>query len=216
MRGADIHAYYQRGTNWPLVGQSDLGFFYVQLSRGAGPLARVVDGVTYTPDSQCDGVHSIGRLLGGYHFATRDASPETQAAVFASQVRRFGAYGLPPALDLEDPFGPADPDTIPFGKRFLRALRSQGFPMVAIYGNAYFLSKIQPHTWGVPGLVNWAADYAVDAAGKPAPLRYFTGPLDIRQYSSTGQVPGMGTGFCDLNESDLAFLRFTVTPYGQG
>lgn len=215
-RGVDLHCVYQRVIDWPTVARSDLAFFYVQLSKGRAALAREHEGVLYTPDAQCEGVHSLGRLLGGYHYATREASPEWQAALLASQVRRFGAFGLPPALDLEEPFGPDDPDTIDFGRRFLIALLQHGFSLVALYGNAFFLSKIKPETWGVPGVVSWAADYGVDAAGKPVPLRYYTGPVDIRQYSSKGQVDGIGPGFVDLNQSDLAFLRFAAAPLGQG
>jgi lysozyme len=215
-RGVDLHAVYQRTIDWPRVAQSDLVFFYVQVSRGAGVLEREFEGKLYTPDSQCEGVHSIGRLLGGYHYATRDASPERQAALLANQVRKFGAYGLPPALDLEKPFAPDDPDTVDFGRRFLTALRQHGFGQVTIYSNAFLLGKVKPDTWGVPGLVIWAADYATDAKGDPAPLRYFTGPVDIRQYSSTTRIDGIGPEFVDMNRSDLAFLRFAAAPTRQG
>ena len=215
-RGADLHAVYQRAIDWPIVARSDLAFFYVQVSRGAGPLAREFEGTVYTPDAQCQGVHSIGRRLGAYHYATREAPPEIQAAVLAAQVRKFGAFGLPPALDLEKPFASTDPDTVDFGRRFLLALRAHGFSQVTLYGNAYFLSQIKPEDWGVPGLVFWVGDYAADAAGKPAPLRYFTGPVDIRQVSSTVKIPGIGPEFVDLNQSDFAFLRFSAAPVGQG
>jgi GH25 family lysozyme M1 (1,4-beta-N-acetylmuramidase) len=207
-RGIDIHPIYQREIDWPQVRSTNLvDFAYVQVSRGGSLFKQDFEGKTYTSDKQVLGAFEIGLKLGGYHFALNDVPPELQAATFATEVYKFGLLGLPPMLDLEKPFVHDDPWTVTFGKRFLSALIQQGFPQVCIYGNAFFLSKIRPHEWGVPGLVIWGADYAM-TDDVPNPIRYYDGPLDIRQYSSQGKIAGIGPGFVDLNYSDLAFLRF--------
>ncbi len=199
--GADLHAVYQREIDWPKVATSDLEFFWVQLSRGGGPLRRTVDGVLLTPDAQCDGVHTIGRKLGGYHFATMAPSPERQAAFLAAEVRRQGAFGLPPALDLEAEFNEQTlPESRVFAQRFIRAMAQQGFPRIALYSNAYFLSKLAPQNFDVDDLVIWAADY-----GTTEQVRFYPGPVHVRQFTKTGHVEGI-TGYVDLNRSDLAFL----------
>lgn len=209
VKGADLHCYYQRSIDWTEVGKSDLQFFYVQISRGGEILLVTRDGMTYSPGSQIEGVRKIRRLLGGYHFCTDDYSPELQAAVFAGELRRWGALDLPPVMDLENPFTADDPWTVEFGARFLRAMRQQGFGQVGIYGNAYFLSKIRPLAWDVPDLVVWVADYGPknDPASTPE-LRYYSDAYDIRQYTSKAIVPGIGPSYVDLNRSDLTFLRF--------
>jgi GH25 family lysozyme M1 (1,4-beta-N-acetylmuramidase) len=207
--GVDMHPVYQRACDWPTIDESNVDFFIVQLSKGGRPLAQDFEGVTYTPDAIVRGVRSLHgrRKLGGYHFALNDVSPENQAAVFAQELQRHGALDMPPFLDLEKPFTYDDPWTIEFGKRFLLGLKRQGFPLVGIYGNAFFLSSIKPHQWGIPGLLVWGADYAM-TDGVPNPLRYYDGPLDIRQYYNKGKIPGIGPEFVDLNRSDLGFLRF--------
>lgn len=210
-RGADLHCYYQREISWSTVDQSDLKFFIVQISRGDAPLSRVVDGKRYVPDSQIAGVRQIDRMLGGYHFCVKDlGSPEQQAAVFAGELRRWCALDVPPMFDVEGPggFAPEEIDTAQFIFRFYRAMVQLGFPTVGLYSNAYFLSRIGLDLRKMRGLLVWGADYQVDAQGDPLPIRYYDGPVDVRQYSSKGQIPGIGPEFVDLNRSDLGFLRF--------
>lgn len=210
--GADLHCYYQRNIDWPMVAQTDLKFFYVQISRGNAPLVRVVDGVTYTPGSQIAGVRSIDRMLGGYHFCTVDSSPEQQAAVFAGQLRMYCALDIPPMFDVESTggFDGSAPAAHEFIVRFYNAMRRLGFPVMGVYSNAYFLSQVDadPVVLNKEGLLVWAADYAANSDGTPAPLRYYTGPVDIRQFSNKGNVAGIGPGFVDLNQSDMGFMRF--------
>jgi lysozyme len=210
-RGVDMHPVYQRECDWPTIGKSDLDYFIVQISRGETPVKILFENEYYTSDSIVRGVRSLpGRKkLGGYHFALNTAPPEIEAAVFAQELYRHGALDLPPMLDLEKPFTYADPWTVEFGKRFLLALKRHGFPLVGIYSSAYFLSQVKPHEWGIPGLLVWGADYAA-TAGVPNPIRYYDGPLDIRQYSSQGKIEGIGPGFVDLNQSDLGFMRFAA------
>lgn len=214
-RGADLHCYYQRQIDWNQVNATELMFFIVQISRGSAPLTRAVDGVTYTPESQVDGVRSIARMLGGYHFClAHDKSPERQAATFSAELHRWGALDFPPFFDVETSgeFVIEDPQTGMFCQRFAREMRRQGFRHVGIYSNAYALSKLGMERWEIPGLLVWAADYGtLNDPTKPVPdLRYYTGPHDIRQYSSKGTISGIGPGYVDLNQTDLGFLRFTA------
>lgn len=210
-KGADLHCYYQRNIDWSKVAESNLEFFIVQISRGSDPLVKMVDGVQYRPDSQISGVRSIGRMLGGYHFCTATGgSPEEQAATFAGELRRWCALDIPPMFDVEGSggFDPRDLSTHQFVMRFYRAMGLLGFPMMGIYSNAYFLQNLDMELHTIPGLLVWAADYATLIDGTPAPLRFYDGPCDVRQYSSKGRIEGIGPEFVDLDHSDLGFTRF--------
>ena len=190
-KGIDIYR-YQTVTNWQAVKNSGVGYIWVKLTDGAGP--AVVRG-----DKQVAGSKSVGIPVGGYHFCQSDGgTPERQADVFIAEVRRLGATGLVPMLDLEDnPPGSGRPD-IPdsqkraWGIRFCRRVLELGF-RPGVYVNNSVAKLTRPDGWGIPGLVIWIARYGAkpDAAA---------GRYDVHQYSSTGSVPGI-TGSVDMNES---------------
>lgn len=188
--GIDIYR-YQTVTNWTTVkNTAGVKWVYVKPTDGNGP--AVVRG-----DSQVKGAKSVGLPVGGYHYA-QFGDPVAQANVFLGEVRRLGAAGLPPALDLESPFS-ANATAKDFGIRFCRRIAEAGY-RPAVYMNSSMASSLRPDQWGIPNLVIWIADYGVNNGVRNPDLRPYTGRADIHQYTSVGRVAGI-TGSVDLNES---------------
>jgi GH25 family lysozyme M1 (1,4-beta-N-acetylmuramidase) len=187
--GIDIYR-YQTVTDWNAVKRHGVSFVYVKGTDGGGP--AIVRG-----DAQVRGAQSVGIPVGLYHYAQLSPSPEVQADVLTGEVRRLGALGLPPALDLEDPHRPGAAAR-DFVFRFLTRLRANGFDSVTLYANTSMLNGITADTIGVPNTVIWAAAYGPND-GRRHPLNY-RGRVNIHQYTSVGGIPGI-SGQVDLNES---------------
>lgn len=200
MLGIDIHPYYQRFIHWPTVANGPVRYVWVKVSDGGTRYLKTVDKITYRPDGQVAGARSVGLPVGGYHYAQFSPSPAAQADVLTTEVRRVGALGLPPALDLEAPFVPGA-GAREFAISFLKRLRANGFGRVAIYANTSMLANIRPDAWNIPNLLIWAADYGANNGGRNPDLRPYTGRADVHQYTSRGQLAGIGPEFVDLNES---------------
>lgn len=175
---------YQAVNDWNAVKGYGVEAVWVKLTDGGGPAyAR--------GDRQVQGAQSVGIPVGGYHFAQPSPSPEVQADTFTAELRRLGATGIPPALDIEAPFLP-NSQARDFAHAFLRRMNRNGFDRLAVYMNQSFAQSLKPHTWNFPGLVKWIARY-----GNTPSV-----PYDVHQYSETGRVPGI-TGNVDLNDSTV-------------
>lgn len=192
MIGADIYR-YQTVADWAALARN-VDFLWVKGTDGGG-LAQspATDRVRQA--------HTHGIPVGLYHFAQSTPSPQRQADILAAEVDRLDAYGVAPALDLEDPFvpGPAARD---FAIAFLRRLVDHHrIPRVAIYGNATMLQAIRPDTWGIPDLVIWCARYVTADIGREhTTLAPYTGRVDVHQYTQRGRLPGI-VGHVDLNRA---------------
>lgn len=194
--GIDIYR-YQTVTDWQAVKRHGVTFIYVKGSDGGAP-------AVVRATAQVRGAQSVGIPVGLYHYAQLTPSPEAQADVLTAEVQRLGATGLPPALDLEDPFHP-DGVARDFARRFLNRLRANGFDSITLYANTSMLNGITADTLGVPNTVIWAAAYGAND-GRRRPLSY-RGRVNIHQFTSVGIVPGI-SGRVDLNES--------LTPFALG
>ncbi|HWD82812.1 MAG TPA: GH25 family lysozyme [Kribbella sp.] len=191
--GVDIYRKFQTVTSWPAVKQAGVTFVYVKLSDGGGMPAGG------RGDAEVAGAKSVDIPVGGYHFVQANPGPTVQADVLLGEVRRLGATGCVPMLDLEDnPAGsglPNIPDSqkAAFGKAFCNRIAAQGL-RPGVYMNNALAKLLRPDNWGVPGLVIWIARYGAkpDAAA---------GRYDIHQYSSSGSIPGISAGGVDLDES---------------
>lgn len=188
--GIDIYQKYQTVTDWAKVKGSGVTFVYIKGTDGGG-LAPV------RADTYVKGVKGIGLPVGLYHYAELTPSPEAQADVLTAEVRRLGASGMPPALDLESPFAPNSAARA-FAQRFLNRLRANGFSTVVLYANTSMLTGINADTLGVPGVKIWAANYGANDGTRHT--YSYKGHVDIHQYTSAGRVPGI-TGSIDMNES---------------
>jgi hypothetical protein len=89
--------------------------------------------------------------------------PETQAEVLLGEVRRLGATGVAPMLDLEAPFHP-DGAARNFGLAFCRHVAAAGF-RPAVYMSASFASALRPDQDRRPRLAGDNAE--VPASGSP-------------------------------------------------
>ena len=193
-RGTDLHPFYQRGLRWDQV--TDLAFAWVKVSDGGAPYTRTEGGVTYRPDTHVAGAKSRGIPVGGYHYAQPTLGPEKQADVLLAEVRRIGATGVAPMLDLEAPFRP-DTAARDFGTAFCRRVAAAGV-RPAVYMSASFAAALRPDQWDVPGLVIVIARYGARPEA-PGSGRY-SGRYDVHQYTSGGSLPG-SAGAVDFDES---------------
>lgn len=190
MRGVDIYR-YQTVTSYAELARQ-VGFVWVKLTDGKAP--AVVRG-----DAQVNGCRAVGLPTGGYHYA-QPGNPEQQASVFLGELRRLDALDIAAALDLEDPFTPNN-QAREFGIRFCRAIAAAGV-RPAVYMSASWAGVLRPDTWDIPGLVIWIAAYgANNGTRNPAAVtRYYTGRMDVHQYTSAGTIPGI-RGLVDVNEA---------------
>lgn len=190
MLGIDLYQRYNLVTDWRLVAGDGVRDAYIKLSDGGGPAA--VRG-----DAYIAGARAAGIAVGGYHYMQASPSPETQAAVFAAELTRLRALDIAPALDLEENSIPAG-SRVDYGRRFLLHLQGLlNLSKVGVYSSASWFAALKPSTWGVPGLVDWVAQYGVND-GREHAITYSVGHVDVHQYSSTGHVPGIG-GSVDLD-----------------
>jgi GH25 family lysozyme M1 (1,4-beta-N-acetylmuramidase) len=193
-RGTDVHPFYQRGLQWDEA--SDLAFAWVKVSDGSAPYTRTEGGVVYRPDTHVAGAKARGIPVGGYHYAQLRPGPERQADVLLGEVRRLGATGVVPMLDLEVPFRP-DAAAGDFGIAFCHRVAEAGF-RPAVYMSASFAGALRPDRWDVPGLVIVIARFGARPEA-PGPGQY-PGRYDVHQYTSGGSLPG-SAGLVDFDES---------------
>ncbi|WP_414939263.1 glycoside hydrolase family 25 protein [Amycolatopsis sp. cmx-11-51] len=193
--GIDVYSRFQSVTDWQAVKNHGVSYVFVKLTDGGG----LPNGGRNTGDALVAGARSVGIPVGGYHFAQESPSPEAQAGVLIAEVRRLGATGCVPMLDLEDnPPGSGAPN-IPDGRkrdfsiRFCNRVAGHGF-RPGVYMNNSLAKMLRPDQFGVPDLVIWIARYGArpDAAA---------GRYDVHQYSDAGQIPGIRASSVDLNES---------------
>jgi GH25 family lysozyme M1 (1,4-beta-N-acetylmuramidase) len=200
--GIDIYDRYQDITNAVALRDSPYDFAYVKGTDGGGP-------ANVRPDAFVNQLKAIGLPVGLYHYAQLSPSPEAQADVLTAAVRRTGATGLPPALDLEDPH-PATFASRPFAERFLLRLVRNGYRQVTLYANTSMLNGIR--AWELHDVIRraggellvWAANYGNNdgayTASDATRLRgAYPHPVWVHQYSSTVAVPGV-SGRVDGNK----------------
>lgn len=208
--GADISPRYQRSFDWSTVDYSDdpsrgLRFCWVKVSDGGAPYRFTEGGRTYTPDAHYAGARSRGIPVGGYHYAQLSPTPEAQADVFVAELRRLGAQGITPMLDLESPFVP-DAAAKSFGIRFCNRVAALGF-RPAVYMSAAFARVVRPDTWVIPGLVIVIARYgAVPEAGGT-----YTGRYDVHQFADNGTRGRVNVDLDDSRNNYLITGGFTVS-----
>lgn len=203
MLGVDLFDRYQDVTDWRRVRDAGVRFCIIKATDGAGR-------ATAPADVFVRGARTVGIPVGLYHYAQLTPTPEAQAAVLAGEVRRLAPLQLPPALDLEGDFHPRSTDSAlvraqkvaratDFARRFLLTLGAAGHPRTMLYANTSFLAQLRPETWGIPGLLIWAADYGPNDGTRHPDLSPYTGPVAIHQYTDRGTVPGVVSGGVDLN-----------------
>lgn len=183
-RGIDV-SNHQAAVNFRAVRAAGYRFAYVKATEGEG----FVD--TLLP-AHVAAARAAGVKVGAYHFL-RPRPGRTggaEADDFVRQLRAVAPLDLRPACDVEvTSLSPAATEI--YVEQFLDAVQAATGDRPLIYTYPYFI-----HPWRSAheaGL--WIADYR----GRKAPE--IPGPWPrwlIWQYSSSGQVPGVG-GHCDVN-----------------
>ncbi|HET6291028.1 MAG TPA: glycoside hydrolase family 25 protein [Amycolatopsis sp.] len=209
--GIDVYSRFQTVTDWAAVKSHGVTFAYVKLTDGAG----LPNGGRNTGAALVTGARAAGIPVGGYHFVQANPTPEAQADLFVAELRRLGATGCAPMLDLEDnPPGSKAPN-IPdsrkrdFGIRFCKRVAAHGY-RPGVYMNNALAKMLRPDGWGIPDLVIWIARYG----RKPDAT---AGRYDLHQYTDAGHVPGIRASSVDLNESYTdAHLTAGARPGGNG
>jgi GH25 family lysozyme M1 (1,4-beta-N-acetylmuramidase) len=202
--GMDISPRYQRGINWSNVDYSDDGtrgvrYCWVKVSDGGASYSWFDSlGVRYDAGRPVAGAKSRGIPVGGYHYAQLSPSPETQADLLVGEVRRWGALGVAPMLDLEAPFKP-DGFAKDFGIRFCKRVAAAGL-RPAVYMSASDARILRPDQWGIPGLVIVIARYG-GVPEAPGSGQYL-GRYDVHQYSSSGTRGGVNVDLDDSRNSN--------------
>lgn len=208
--GIDISPRYQKNIDWSGIDNSDhtargVRYCWVKVSDGANPYTWGIGGTRVDAGRPVAGAKSRGIPVGGYHYAQPSPSPETQADLLVHEVRRWGALGVAPLLDLEAPFTP-DAFAKDFGIRFCRRVAAAGL-RPAVYMSAAFARALRPDTWDIPGLVIVIARYG-GLPEAPGGAQY-TGRYDVHQFSSSGTRGGVSV---DLDDSRNNNHLTAVTP----
>nr|WP_052479013.1 GH25 family lysozyme [Kibdelosporangium sp. MJ126-NF4]CEL21634.1 Lyzozyme M1 (1,4-beta-N-acetylmuramidase) [Kibdelosporangium sp. MJ126-NF4]CTQ92415.1 Lyzozyme M1 (1,4-beta-N-acetylmuramidase) (EC 3.2.1.17) [Kibdelosporangium sp. MJ126-NF4] len=184
-RGIDIYR-YQTVTDWNAVRNSGVEFVWVKLSDGFGP--AIVRG-----DRHVGGAKSVGIPVGGYHFAQK-GDPARQAHVFLGEINRLGAWGIVPALDIENTgvqWGGQEAHDFSVG--FLAELRRFS-ARVALYSNTSQLRSMRAAEIAakVPGTVIWEANYGNNNGQQHGlPSNAWDPYRGAHQFTSVGRVPGI-------------------------
>ncbi|ONI85286.1 hypothetical protein ALI144C_13340 [Actinosynnema sp. ALI-1.44] len=193
-RGIDIYR-YQTVTDWNAVRNSGVQFVWVKLSDGFGP--AIVRG-----DRHVGGAKSVGIPVGGYHFAQK-GDPPRQARVFLGELNRLGAFGIVPALDIENTgVSWGGQEAHDFSVAFLSELRRH-VSRVALYANTSELRAMRAAevVAKVPGTVVWEANYGNNNGQQHAlPPNAWAPHRCAHQFTSVGRVPGIIEN-TDINES---------------
>jgi GH25 family lysozyme M1 (1,4-beta-N-acetylmuramidase) len=194
----DLYGQYNTVTDWAALAKAVDGA-YLKYSDGGGGARTPAD--AYVANCRAHGI-----LWGGYHFA-EPGDPALQAEVFVGACQRLGGE-LAPALDLESG-GIPDAARPWFANTFLQRVH-RNFPVVVLYASTSWLATLKPENWGYRWLRIWAAEYGTNT-GTRQDIRHYTGQVDLHQYTSFGQIPGV-TGHVDLDHTDnLPALRLAAT-----
>lgn len=200
-KGIDIYR-YQTVTDWRKVRDSGVAFVWVKLTDGLGP--AIVKG-----DTHCRGAKSVGIPVGGYHFAQK-GNPRSQARVFIGELNRLQAWGIIPALDIENNTGLSwtGDEAHNFAMEFLTELRTVA-PRVALYANTSELKAMRANDLRIDGLVIWEANYGSNNGTRNSlPANAWAPKRGVHQFTSKGRVPGINEN-TDINESfvDLRLVQ---------
>lgn len=192
MLGLDVSRHQPSAAiNWA-VWKRTVGFIWVKGTDGTGRAP------VEWADRKVRDAKAAGIPVGLYGYAQL-GSPEAQADALYEECVRLNAFGIMPALDLEDPH-PATAASRPFAVRFLQRLKARGITRPVLYGNKSMLNAINAESirTEVSGTIIWLAEYGANN-GTRRPQTY-RGHVDVHQYTSVGRLLGY-SGDLDLNES---------------
>lgn len=207
--GIDVSR-FQEAIDWERVGETRIGFAFVQASRGNGGDCTVVPdrcgadefyGLNYL------GARAEGIRVGAYHrafasgrgpkSARRDAKVE--ANVFIEVVGELRERDLLPALDVETPFGDLSKRGLrTWVRTWLKRVRRKLGERPIIYTNHSSWQATGDTTkFARAGHPLWVANYGVESPSVPA-ANWNGAGWSVWQYTSSGHVKGI-EGSVDKN-----------------
>lgn len=198
--GLDIYR-YQTVTSYAALKQAGVTFCLVKVTDGFGP--AIVKG-----DAQVKGLQSVGIPVGGYHFAQK-GRPVDQARAFKKELDRLDAWGVLPALDIENNTGITwgGNEAHDFAMAFCREMLEWG-PRCLLYANTSELRAMRAHqiVAALPGVYIWEANYGSNnGAQHKLPDNPWGSRRAIHQYTSRGRVHGIKE-HVDCNEGNLGII----------
>jgi lysozyme len=208
--GIDVSR-FQGEIGWTrMAAESDVGFAFIQASRGKGPDCAVASD-RCGPDEWYDENYlqakAAGIRVGPYHRAftgghgrrTAKLDARREAQVFIQSVGSLEPTDLRPALDVETPFGGLNPKQLRLWVRaWLRKVERAFGVKPIIYTNSSSWGALgQTPEFALAGHPLWVAHWHVRAPLVPAG-DWAGYSWTIWQHASDGRVPGV-SGNVDLN-----------------
>lgn len=194
IRKHDVHgidvARFQLAVDWPTARANGVNFAFIKATEGG-------DRVDEMFHSHWRGAAAAGVRRGAYHFFYHCRAPEEQARWFFRHVpKRSG--DLPPVIDME--WTPTSPTcTI---RRAPEVIRADAEVLIRMFTQHYGTAPILYTTvdfyednqmWRLKGVDFWLRSVAAHPSD-----RYPGQHWAFWQYTSTGQIPGIG-GAVDIN-----------------
>ena len=193
--GSDVASHQHPGgtpINWQRVRLSGYTFTIIKATEGTG----------YTnPYFKQDraGSHSVGMIVGSYHYARPNQNPITQALHYADTIDcQKRPMELPPVLDLEETGGLPPLLLQGWTAAFLTTLNLHCATNTVVYTYPYFWRTAMQNTPIFSFAPLWLADYN-NHANPTEPLPGGWANWNIWQYTSRGSVPGI-PAVVDLNK----------------
>jgi lysozyme len=218
--GIDVSR-FQEAIEWPLVGETEVEFAFVQASRGSGADCSVKPkrcGADHFYERNYHGALAEGIRVGAYHRAfvggdgrrdvKRDAAAE--AELFVTQVGELGRRDLLPALDVESPFAGLDARELRIWIRvWVERVREELGERPIIYTSATSWQATGDTTeFARRGHRLWVAHWGVGDPDVPAADWHGQG-WSVWQYTNDGRVRGID-GRVDLNRLRVGFRKIAA------
>lgn len=218
--GIDVSR-FQDEIDWERVGETNVGFAFVQASRGSGDDCAVVAdrcGADEFYEANYLGARAAGIRVGAYHrafangrgraSAKRDARAE--ANLFVEQVGALRKRDLIPALDVESPFGDLNERSLrAWVRAWLKRVRRKLGVRPIIYTNASsWQATGDTAKFARAGHPLWVANFGVESPSVPADNWNGTG-WSIWQFTSSGSVKGID-GPVDRNRLRVGLSKISV------
>jgi len=220
VRGIDVSR-FQGVISWDQVAMTDIGFAFVQASRGSGADCVVVPercGADEFYELNYRGARANRIRVGAYHRAFASgpgidgakADARAEADLFISQVGTLRPRDLLPALDVETPFVDLDDEELRIWVRawLSRVERKLGRQAIIYTNSSSWLATGDTTEFALAGHSLWVANYGVSQPSVPA-LNWGGLGWSIWQYTSSGRVRGIA-GNVDKNRLSNGFRGLRV------
>lgn len=220
VRGIDVSR-FQGKIAWDRVGRTQIGFAFVQASRGSGADCTVVPercGADEYYEINYRGARANGIRVGAYHRAFASgpgirgakADARAEANAFIAQVGTLRHRDLLPVLDVETPFTDLDDKELRVWVHTWldRVERKLGRKAIVYTNQSSWLATGDTTEFALLGHPLWVANYGVSRPAVPA-LNWAGFGWSVWQFTSSGHVRGVD-GSVDKNRLSNGFRGISV------